>query len=134
MRRVTLKTLRNEEVSDGRLRHLYFLLLAVAFVVYMWGVTLSPGVIVNGSYCVMVPKAPDYFDARSFGACAGIASFIAAVVLYCKSYYHLRRIKRKCVNRVGRRAQWIDRPLPQRGLTPPHINATSKPKTGSSRT
>lgn len=84
-------------MSDGRLRRLYSGCIAFAFVVYVWGVTLSPGRIVNGSFCVMVPRTPDAFDGRSFGAFAGIFSFLASVVLYCKSYCHLQRIKRKYV-------------------------------------
>jgi len=91
----TLKTLRNEEVSDRKLRRVYGWCIAVAFVVYVWGVALSPGVIVNGSFCVMIPKTPNAFEARSFANLIGVATFVTSIVLYVKSYRHLNALKRK---------------------------------------
>ena len=91
----TLKTLRNEEVTERKLRRVYGWCMAVAFVVYVWGVALSPGVIVNGSFCVMIPKETDAFEARSFANLAGVATFVTSIVLYVKSYRHLNALKRK---------------------------------------
>ena len=84
-------------MPDHALRRIYLGCIAVAFSNYLWGVTLSPGVIVNGSFCVMIPKTPDAIDARSMANFLGVATLVWSVVLYAKSYRHLKRLRNKCV-------------------------------------
>lgn len=99
-RRTTLKTLRNEAVPARKLRRIFYWCIAVALLDYVWGVAVTPGRIVNGTFCIMKANHPGQLDARIFANLIGIVTFVASVVLYCKSYRHLKRLQRKYV--VGR--------------------------------
>lgn len=96
-------------MPDHKLRRIFFGCVGVATLTYLWGVTLSPGVIVNGSFCVMVPKSPDAVDARSFANFLGVATLVCSVVLYVKSYRHLKRLRKKYVRGGGRMPDWACR-------------------------
>lgn len=61
----TLKTLRNEAVPARKLRRIFFVCIAVAVLDYAWGVAITPGKIVNGSFCIMKAKSPGQLDGRS---------------------------------------------------------------------
>ncbi len=91
----TLKTLRNEPVPDRQLHRVLGACAAIAVVDYLWGVAVTPGKVVNGSFCIMKAKSPGALDARIFSDLVGMVTFAMSVVYYAKSYRYLRRLHRK---------------------------------------
>jgi hypothetical protein len=114
----TLKTLRNEPVPDRQLHRVLCLCVGIAFIDYVWGVAVTPGKVVNGSFCIMKAKSPGALDARTFTDLIGMVTFVMSVVYYAKSYRYLRRLHRKYVPWVLRLV-WLLRSMINSHTPPP---------------